>query len=57
MDKNTQTAIFSKNGRVIITHDHLIGTQILSPQEAKEMAKALLKSSEEAEMHNQVRLN
>lgn len=57
MKKNTQTAIFSQEGKVIITHDHLIGTQILSPQEAKDMAKALLKSSEEAEMQNQVRLN
>lgn len=56
-EKNTHTVIFSQEGQIVISHDHLIGTQILTVQEARDMAKALWEKSDEAERQSHVRLN
>lgn len=44
-----QTQLFAQDGMVIIQHTSLIGTQLLRPAEARNMAGLLLKYAEIAE--------
>lgn len=49
MSTSTQTTMFAQAGRVLIQHDKLVGTQHLTPDQARAMAEALLALAAEAE--------
>lgn len=46
---STQTTMMAQAGRVVIQHDKLVGTQYLTPEQARVMAEALLAIAAEAD--------
>ena len=45
----TQTIMVAQRGRVVIQYDKLVGTQYLTPEQARAAAEALLALAAEAE--------
>lgn len=54
---NTQTAVYAVPGKVIVAHNHPVGTQALTPEQARQMAQALIDKADEVEKMESARLN
>lgn len=54
---NTQTAVYAVEGKVIVAHNHPVGTQALTPEQARRMAQALMDKADEAEKIESAGLN
>ena len=54
---DTQTQMFAQDGRVLIQHDKLVGTQHLTPDQARRMAEALVTLAAEAETQQRADMN